>query len=327
MTETSDTGALSFDQAVESLIPKQEETPAEAPVEAIAEPEPEGETSAPEEAVEEAENPETEEETEAPTEPVVAAEPPKYWSQEAKAKFAELPPELQAVVLEQEGPREAAAAKAKQEAQEVRQKAERDIQQVQTLAEALNERIPQWQQAFESKWGNPDWAEYARQYGAEQMVIAKAEFDAEQAQLAEATKAREIVQRQAQMAFVQAEFAKLAEIEPDLAPDLKDPAKGAEKRVEVVNYLKGLGIGDEQLTHISAVEMSIARKAMAWDNAQKSLQAPPKKPAAPPPKAAARPAAAPAQSPQQRSAQQIANRFAQTKSVEDAVALLLAKKA
>lgn len=327
--QTSETGAMTLDQAIESLTPQEQPAEAEAPEEATAEAEqePQGEASSPEETAEEAENPEAGEETEAEdAEPVVALEPPKYWSQEAKARFADLPPELQEVVLAQEGPREEAAAKAKQEAAEVRQKAEQELQGVGKLAELLSAEIPKWQQAFQSKWGSdPDWVAHAQQVGVEQATLDKLAYDQDLKQLQDAQNAQRIAEQKAFATYVQTEFAKLAEIEPELAPDPKDPAKGADRRAEVVKYLTGQGISNEQINAISAAEMSIARKAMLWDQAKANLKAPKPKPAAPPAKSAARPAAVPAQSPQQRSAKQIANRFAQTRSIDDAVALLLSQ--
>jgi segregation and condensation protein A len=117
---TPETGALSVDQAIASLLPAAEpveqEQASEAPLEAAETTEPEGETKTPEDAEAGAETPTEGEEAEAAAEPVEALEPPRYWSTEAKARFAELTPDLQAVVLSQEGPREEATAKAKAEA-------------------------------------------------------------------------------------------------------------------------------------------------------------------------------------------------------------------
>lgn len=318
---TPETGALSVDQAIAQLdtLPPEQEQEA-APQEAQAQENTEGETSAPEEAEDGAETPdEAGEAEETETEPVAALEAPRYWSQEAKAKFAELPPELQAVVLQQEGPREEAAAKAKQEASEVRQKAEQEIAQVQRFAEALSERIPKWQAAFRSKWGdNPDWVAHAQQVGAEQATLDKLEWEQDRQQLAEAQQAAEIAQTQARKAYIEAEEAKLA------GSELADRTK----RAEVARYLLETGKDDvtpERLGQISAFELTLAHKAMLWDRAQAALKTPPKQPVKAPAKTPVKPAAA-APNTQQRSVTQIANRFAQTKSVDDAVALLLSRE-
>jgi hypothetical protein len=317
---------MSVDQAVAALMPEPVEDAApEAPVEAAAEPEEiEAEASPAEETDGEAETPAEGEEAEADAEPVVAAEPPKYWSQDAKAKFAELPPELQAVVLQQEGPREEAAAKAKAEAAAEKQAAQEEVAKVTQLAEQLSGFLPQAIEAFQNRWGAaPDWKAYADQYGAEAMIIAKVEHDEHLALLQQTAQATEAAQAQAREATIKAEFAILAEIEPELV----DPVKGQERRAEVTKYLMADGFAPEVLKDISAREMRLARKAMLWDQAQAALKARPTPKPAPAPvvRAPVRPAAGQSQSPTQRAAATANNRFAQTRSVDDAVALLLAK--
>jgi hypothetical protein len=330
---TPEAGGLTVDQAIASLVspPPEEQAPAEAPVEAAEseeQPNTEGEASSPEGAEDGAETPaeETEAEAEQP-EAVAPLDPPKYWSQDAKAKFAELPPELQAVVLQQEGPREEAAAKAKAEAAEQVKAANAELTKVQSLAVALNERLPQWIQAFESRWGqNPDWVAFAQEHGVEAMTLAKTQFEAERQQLQAAAEETHKAQRLAHEQYVKTEFARLAEIEPDLAPSTADPKQGADKRQGVVKFLIERGIPQDAIAQISATEMSLAYDAMRWREAQAALKAAPKpKPAAPAPKAPVRPAAA---VPQQSSdpARKAANRFAQTRSIDDAVALLLSRK-
>lgn len=337
---TPESGALSVEQAIAALAPEPVEQ--EAP-EAQAAPEPventEGETSAPEEAEDGAETPAEEAEAEAEPEAVAPAEPPKYWSQDAKVRFAELDPEMQAVVLSQEGPREEAAAKAKAEAAESTQRAQAEVAKVAQLAEALSERLPQWvanfkdqRTAFLEQWGGvePDWDLYEAQHGEQAATAAerqyrrdKSRLETAEQNLTEAAQVQQIAATQALQAQVQAELAKLA----DVAPDLVDPVEGPKKRDEIGRYLAQQGIPAEAAQRISATELVLARKAMLWDQAQAQLKAAPKpKPAVPTPKAPVRPAAAVAQSPTQRTAQQVANRFAQTRSVDDAVALLLARK-
>lgn len=319
---------MSVEQAVEALAPTVvEDTAPEAPVEAAAEPEEiEAEASPAEDADDEAETPAEGDEAEAAPEPVVAAEPPKYWSQDAKAKFAELPPELQAVVLQQEGPREEAAAKAKAEAAAVRQVADAEVAKVTQLAEHLNEFLPQALEVFQSRWGsNPDWKAYAELHGAEAMIVAKVEHEQELALLQQTAQATERANAEKKAAERKAEWTVLAEI----APDLADPVKGPERRAAVVQYLAADGFTRDVIEDISAKEMRLAHKAMLWDQAQAALKARPTPRPAPAPavRAPVRPAAGQSQSPTERTSATIANRYAQTRSVDDAVALLLARKA
>jgi len=330
---TPETGALSFDQAVASLLPQQaepEETnnAPEAPAEVAEEPEPQGGDQPPEEADAEPAEPAEDEETETEEAAVEPLEPPKYWSKDAKDRFADLPPELQAVVLEQEGPREAAAAKAKAEAAEETKAARAQLQGVQTLAEQLDAFLPEAIETFQRRWGDPDWEATIEQYGAEQAAKLKARYEREQSQLQQLTQANQAAQQKAHHAYVLEQFQALATLDPELAPDVKDPTQGAEKRQEVTKYLVAAGVDPQAIGNISAVEMTLARKAMLWDDAQAKLKAAPPKPKNPAPRAApVRPGAAQAQSPAQRTVASAQGRFHAKPSIDNAVALLLAKKA
>jgi hypothetical protein len=333
--QATETGPLTVDAAIASLLPQpveQEAPETEAP-EAATEPEPtepEGETSAPEEAEDGAETPAEGEEAEAvEPEAVAPAEPPRYWSKDAKDAFAKLPPELQAVVLEQEGPREEATAKAKAEAQRQIEAAQEELKGVRTLAEQLNTFLPEAIQTFQSRWGakEPDWSQVADQYGADEAFKLKTRFETEQKQLATIAQANQAAQAEAHKAFIQTEWKTLAQIAPELAPDESDPKQGAETRQKVTSYLIERGIPKEAIAQISAVEMALAHDAMRWRDAQAALKAAPKpKPAASVARTPVRPAAAQVQPSSQRTAQAVAQRFAASRSVDDAVALLLARK-
>jgi len=317
---TPDNGPLSVDAAVAMLVdpPTEQEAP-EAPIEAAeGEPEPQGEPEAPEVAEDGAETPAEEEEAEAAPEPE-KLDAPLYWKPEAKEAFSKLDPVLQAEILSQEGPREEAAAKAKAQAAAEVEKAQKDTAGVQALAAKLSEFLPQAIETFTQRWGEPDWAVVAEEQGADRAFILKAQYDKEQAQLAQVQQATQTAQIEARKAFLQTEWKELEQI----APELTDPAKGQERRSEVIKYLIADGIPKEATDAISAREMRIARKAMLYDQLEaKAALKPPPKPTAPAPRPTARPSAAVPQSSQRSAA---ANRFAQTRSVDDAVALLVAK--
>ena len=323
--------ALSVEQGVAAL--RAQRTPAvepedapEAPVEAAEEPEEiEAETSPAEEPEAEGEAPAEEVEAEAEAEPVVVAEPPKYWSKDAKAEFALLPPNLQAVVLAQEGPREEAAAKAKSEAAAQTQAAQAEIGKVQQLADHLAGFLPQAIEAFRNRWGDaPDWKTYAEEYGADAAFIAKAEHDQHLDLLQKTAQATEAAQAEARDATVKAEFVKLAEI----APDLADPVEGPKRRGEITNFLLAAGLDRDAIKDISAIEMALARDAKLWREAQAALRTPPKpKPAPVAPKAPVRPAAAAqVRTTQMRSLEQHQARLEKSGDVMDAVRLLQARR-
>lgn len=324
-------GGMSVEQAVAALESTEDNDPANAaPAEAAAGDEGEQIDAGDQPAGEPGDEPEqlAEGDESDQSEAVAPLEAPTYWSKEAKAKFAALDPELQAVVLAQEGPREAATAKVKSEAAEATKAAAAEVGKVQQLAEALADRLPGWISTFESRWGTktPDWVAYANEHGAEAMTLVKTQFEQERSQLLEAQQATQIAQGQAHEAFVKAERVKLAE----LAPELAHPETGPAKRTEVAQYLGKLGIDPVAIRSISAAEMTIAHKAMLYDQAQAKLKAPkptPKPAAAPAARSSVRPAASAgaAGSPATQRVQTLGKRFAQTKSIDDAVALLDAK--
>lgn len=320
-------GGFSIEDAVAHLD-AQEDDPADAggadPAAAAPAATPsEGAASAPEETPAAAENPaEGERETGAEPEAVAPAEPPKYWSQDAKARFAELTPELQAVVLAQEGPREEATAKAKAEAAQVRETAEKELAGVQQLAEQLQTFLPQALQTFRNRWGdNPDWVAFARDHGADKMVIAKAQWESERDQVAKLRQASDQAQAQAHEVYVRGEFEKLKTLDPELT----DPQKGVERRTEVSSYLQKLGFPAQAIQKISAVEMSLARKAMLYDQAQAKAAKP--NPAPKPAAAGTKPlarggAAVGSTDPKVQQAQAAGAKFAKSRSIADAIALL-----
>jgi hypothetical protein len=103
---------------------------------------------------------------------------------------------------------------------------------------------------------------------------------------------------------------------------------GEARRTEVTHYLHGCGVTPGALFHISALELSLARKAMLWDRAQAKAGKPAFRPRPVPP--AGQPlsrggASAGTVDPKARSAAQARSRFAKSRSVEDAVALLNAQ--
>jgi len=316
MTEAADApqgGALSLDEAV-ALLDRRDADLSDGA--ADDETEFEGAASAPEEAGEWAEDPrDGEDETEAEElGEVDRPSPPKYWSKDAKARFAELDPDLQAVVLSQEGPREAAAARAKAEADGARR-----------LAADLADLLPEAAQRFHAQWGGePDWAAIAQAHGVEAMAGARAQYEGEKTRLAHAAQLSQVAQRLNHHAYVAAEFERLKSLDPELA----HPETGSERRTEVTRYLHDKGLDADSLFQISALEMSLARKAMLWDQAQakaaRSNFTP--RPDRPATRALARGgASAGPVDPKARRAVQAANRFAKSRSIEDAVALLNAQ--
>lgn len=335
MTESAspESGALSVEQAVASLIQEPvEQQASEAPAEAADEPEEntEGESNTPEDAGEAEEPGDSEEaeqpEAEAEAEPL---KPPQYWTKEEQETFTKLDRDTQEILLRQEGKREQVTSKAKAEAAESRQAAQKEVESVKALAERLATFLPDAIQTFQRTWGEqePDWENVIEQYGAEEAAKLQARFNKEQKLLIQTAHATQAAADEARKAELQEEWARLAELEPDLVPDVSDPTKGLEKRQEVTVYAKTLGYSEDEVRLASARDYHALRKAMLWDRAQAALKAAPKpKPAAPAQKAPVRPAAAAVQlSPMKQQAATAKRRFAQTGTIEDAVALLSTK--
>ena len=329
MSDTTADQPLTFDAAVQSLLaPASDATSVaatddsgagqateEQPVEG-AQPEAAAAAEAAENGAEDGEQDGGE-----PEEPVVALDPPKYWAKEAKEAFAALTPDLQAAVLAQEGPREAAAAKAKADAAEVRKAADAELSSVKALVGELANFLPAAVERFALQWGEPDWVDFASKYGADRMAVARAQYERDANDLKRLSAERLRAAQMVQDAEIKAEAEKLQDVEPALYGDA-----GKVLRDQVLSFLeKDGGIDKDALKLVSAQELSLAYDAMRWRQAQAKLKA--AKPSAPKPTArptsAARPAAGTGNH-QVDAVKSARGRFDQNRSVENATALLLA---
>lgn len=335
MTEqTPDAGGevLSVDAAV-SLIQgapvEQEEQAQQAPVEAAVEAEEQPEETIPEGDAGEADEPgDSEDEDEVPQAAADPVDPPQWWSKEAKERFAQLPPELQAEVIAQEGKREEVVSKAKAEARREAEAASQRIKEVEQLAQGLQEFLPRAVEAFRSKWEDVDWAAWAEQ-DPEAAFKGKLQFEQEQKLLGDTARAAAQANQIKHQEFLKAEYTKLQEVAPDLYGS-DEPV--VQRRKEVGEFLLSRGVSAEALGMITAEELSIAYDAMRWREHQaKAKQAAanpkpiaPKAAPSPPVKAAAAP---PVRTSQQRSIEQIRGRLARSNDpVADGVALLQAMR-
>lgn len=271
---TADSGALSIDQAADLMNAQEEETnqPVETPEAAPAET-PDTEAVPAAEGGAEAEKPdgaETAETGEAET-PI---DPPQFWNADAKARFRDLPRDLQEVVLSQEASRNAFTSKAAQEATETRKAAEAEKTRFGQLAEQLTTLVPMAEKTFADRWANVDWVALTDQVGAEQAQKLKFQHDAEREQLASLKQAQAQTDKATFDEFVKREAAIL----PTLCPDLTDAKEGPARRQALGQYLVEAGIAPQALSGISAREMSIAWKAKQWDDAQAKIKAAAAKP-------------------------------------------------
>lgn len=327
-------GSLTVDQAVSLLTAEpQTEQPEEQALEAAPEPEAKEDTPATkgEDTVEPEEvgdGEEVEATAEAEAEPVDA---PQWWDAEDKAFWSSLDPKTQEVLAKQEAKREAVLGKAKQEAAEIRKQADEEVKSVRALADGLGEFVPKAVETFNSRWDDVDWLAWSQRIQSETdpevatrdlaaFNSARLAFEEQKAQVQQLTAAQREAEALAHQAFMREQAKELTEIAPELA-------KNPETLTAVGNYLVSQGIPADQLKTISAKEAVIAHKAWLYDQAQAKAKAAASisKPTTPPVKSVASVASAAPVSSQQRQAQTARNRFAQTRSVEDAVALLMSK--
>lgn len=344
----ADTGPLSIDAAVAlmtapSADPEKIEQPAaaaaeQAPAEAAAEPADDdagdqSESATTDEDAGEAQEPGDGEEVDPPEE--AAAEPvdaPQWWDAEAKAKFAALNPELQAIVRAQEDKRETVVTEAKAKAAEARKQAESEVNGVKALAEQLGTFLPQAVETFASKWDAIDWDGWEDRVQNEEdpdiaardlMALNKARLamNREKTELQKLQKAKSDADEITRVNFLREEGRKLLELTPELAKPESLKALGS--------YLAEVGLPSEEFANAGALHLSLAHKAMLWDQAQAKAKAkaaaPAPKPITPPVRTVAPVAASAAPAnPATRELQRINNRFAQTRSDDDAVALIMA---
>lgn len=248
-------------------------------------------------------------------------EPPRWWSKERKDRFRELPPDLQAVVFEQEETRERVVAKAKQESAEAKKTAETQAAKLAQQANILDQLIPHAFKTFQDRWANVDWTKVAQQVDPAEYNRLRAQHEQEQQTVRALAENQRVLQGRQFEEFVKAEAAKL----PTIAPDLVDAKLGLARRESLGKFLVERGFAADRINAMSAEEASIAYDAMRWRQAQAKATTLSKTKPAPAPSAAVRPTAARTGSTQSRSTADAASRLSKTGRIDDAVAVLNAR--
>jgi hypothetical protein len=255
-------------------------------------------------------------------ETAAAAEAPHYWSAEAKAKFAELPAELQAIVAEQESGRERHVQTTQQQAREAAKRAETEAENIKGLVERVTSVVDKGERQFKRvipelgmTWEEIDWpAWFAKD--RETASVFRAQYQAETEELQRLQSARQETETAQLTQHRKAEDARLVE----LCPDLVDAKDGPRRISELGQFLAKAGVSQDSLKWISAAEMSIAYDAMRFRKAQ---AAPAQAPAKPPPAKPLRPSSPPAQS---NNLKELEDRARRTGSLEDTLALRKARR-
>jgi hypothetical protein len=170
--------------------------------------------------------------------------------------------------------RQKAFTKRSQEAAEMRKAAEKEAaeakqardyyaQQLEVLAQQIQQTIPQ----------EPDWVGLAREVSAEEYNAIRAEYDNRKDSLAKVEQERQAIAQQQAVDNERYLKEHLAAQRVDMLnrlPQWKDEERRDKERVEVINYARSIGFSEQevaQATDARAIEMLY--KAMQWDNLQR----------------------------------------------------------
>ena len=324
-------GPITLDQFAEELTREQEEAAkapqAEAETDAPTEPTEaaaDDEEPAVEDAGDEADEVEAEAEEESEPEPI--PDPPQSWSKEDREAWADLTPKAREVVLRREKDRDTAVAKFAQQTTEA-------VKAVQAIAQRTQEIETLATDAFEAKWqektkGPISWSNWLAQAQSQdefqQIMLQKAQYDAEKADLERAKKYAEEQSELSYRAFIAEQSQEL----PKVAPELADPEKGAERRAKVFKHLEERGFPPEVLKHVSAIELAVAYDAMRFremDAKAKTQAAAPRKTQPTPPAKPVKPTGTGSVSPQ-RNLQALSQKLTKTGTLDAFVELMNAEE-
>lgn len=296
-------------------------SPAEEQEQAVVETAPEAQQE-PVEGEAEAQEGEAAQEAEpAPEEPAIEA--PKSWSAEDREAWATLTPEAQKIVAAREADRDRTVSKALSEKDRATKQANQDAAAAaadfRSKAEAV---VPEALRRVTELEAVDLVALNQRDPHAAQQILfereqARADYDKLQADI-----------QSAQRVEYQAHVAKLVEDLPTLVPDLVDPEKGAERVNAVGKFLSDVGIPQDQIRWVSATELALAYDAMRWRQSQdkaRTAVAAATRPSTPPTRPVRPAGSAPASS-QQSAVETAKNRLAKSGGIDDAVALLQARR-
>lgn len=244
---------------------------------------------------------------------------PRSWASDTDEVWNGIPREAQEVILARETERDAATDRALSQAAEARKQAEQEVSSVTQLKAALDQILPAATQTFQSKWANwtPEVQAHLARTNPAEYTALDAQFKAEAAQFQRLQDANQQATAVAFREFVRSEGEKLT----TLSPELSDPKEGPARKAQLANYLVNeVGVPADQVQLLNAAAIALAYDGMRFRQGQQRLVAP--KPAAPSRPAMRPTSAEPVASPQRRAASEAHNRFAQTRSLEDAVRVL-----
>lgn len=332
-----DGGVLTLDQAVALRVArgKAPESEAETPAEPAGEgqdgaeedneDQPAGQTADDgEEAAETpAEDAETGEEDEAEPEEGEPIEPPNYLTPEDKVQFANLTRKGQELVLNYERQRAGMMRSAVDQATQARKQYEDAQKTTLEQFQRVQEMLPKAETLYTARWEGVDLLAISEAEGPEIAKAVKAQWEAEAAALTEMQEAAKKADEAWFSSFQASETPKLLHA----IPELSDPAKAPRVIGRIKTLLDAEGYSPDEQRLASARDLKIAHKAALYDELMASRLS---KPAPKPAERASRPvrpaSAPPVSNNSQREIQRLESRLSQTHSIEDAVALRLARR-
>jgi hypothetical protein len=264
-------------------------------------------------------------------------EPPRSWTKEEKDRFSALPRELQAYLSEREAGRERDFLQRQQQIVEQQRAAQRAQQQYQQSQAQYEQALPHLLQTL-----------YARQQGEfadirtpEDVVnlartdpVRYTQWDATQKQVAlaqqqvHAAQQRQFMeQSQRWEQYVKAQDDKFAAVEPDFS----DPVKAPKLQSQVRSYLTKKGLSENEIKNLwssNGVFRDARTQAIIWDAARyEAAREAARSATAKPLPQVQRPGAAQTKSERSEAGlQALKQRFEQSGSDKDAVALLIARR-
>lgn len=222
-----------------------------------------------------------------------AIEPPSSWDNDAKGKFAKLPPDLQEYISERERARDTVTYQRLQQAAQERQAVQQQQAEIAAVRDAYEQRLLVFAKQLES-----NVPEEFREIRSEDDLFRLA--DTNPALVVKFNQWRDKVSRvaqdlqrvqqerayEAEMSFAQERGAVLQQEMAELAqkwPEFADPQKGRAIKGEIADYAKQLGFTDEEINTLADHRLVLVlRDALAGRKAATSLQSAQKKVAAKP---------------------------------------------
>lgn len=189
---------------------------------------------------------------------------PVSWDAEAKAKFAELPRDVQEVVAKRESERERFVQQKSQEAVRARQEAEQAaIQQLAQLEAGYAQHFQSLAEQLQPQRPNPALL----QHDPQAFYAQQANYEAAVAQQQQLQQQAQTFASQAQQRAIQQAHAEQAEqhrIIVENFPEYADPTTGPELQRKLTAVAKDLGYPDELIGQARATDILAIRQAADW---------------------------------------------------------------